>query len=209
MEIAWLLLILVPLAFLPDMADSDPEEDHDEPVTPDVLGGIGGSLIDPSGGFGGVGTGVTDILSPVLDDDVPDDGTQTPDPGSVLSPVIEDDSPTPSDGGEGEILLPIVENDSDLAVSRQASEQDIGQGFASIDDFQVGQDVLHVALDAVEDGVPGNADVRPSDNGRDGLVFVDGHLVAVLRDAPDVMARDIFVEIENQAGRSHNSGFVA
>ena len=69
-------------------------------------------------------------------------------------------------------------------------------GFAAINDFTVGEDMLRVTIDGGPD-YAGNLDleVRQTDDGASSEVVVDGQVVAVLYGAPNVVAGDIMVEL--------------
>ena len=71
--------------------------------------------------------------------------------------------------------------------------EDQGIGYAEISDFVPGSDVLQISVDP-KDGDDGpEISVGRSDDGQDGLVFVDHDLVAVLHGAPDVSLDDVSV----------------
>lgn len=205
MGIAWVLLILLPFAFLPDIAGSDQDDDEasDDAEAPQNSA----SLLTPAS-FGPAPDDHTpiDILDPIYDDDIADDGTQNPDPDLIVEPTIEDDSPTPPDSEEGDVLAPIVEDDLKMGSVMPPSEPALALGPEEIENFEVGQDILYISVDETDDEKPLEIKVKPSNHGQDSLVFVDKHLVAVLKDAPNANAQDVVIEIENQANRSHGSG---
>ncbi len=68
-----------------------------------------------------------------------------------------------------------------------------------LDSFTPGEEMLLIAMN--EDAANGALDVQvvPSDDGQDGLVFVEQMLVAVLRNAPDASAEDILVTLSGTA----------
>lgn len=72
-----------------------------------------------------------------------------------------------------------------------------GSEIAEVADFKVGEDFLRVSLNPQigENEVP-TVDVRPSDDGADGLVIVNGDLIAVLRGAPAATPSDVYVTVE-------------
>ena len=72
-----------------------------------------------------------------------------------------------------------------------------GSGVAEILDFKVGEDFLRVSLDP-QAQAPGVAEVQvePSADGLDGLVRVNGDLVAILRGAPGATASDVYAAVE-------------
>ncbi len=221
MGIAILLLGLLPLAFMPDFLGSDSDDQDENSDQQDSTTGSGNLLEEGGGNSDGANNLMPDILTPIDEDDIDDDDTQDPDGNTILEPVIDDDKATPSDGKEGETLQPIIEDEA--AVSARTTEdlltpsvnddseaddgisnpqsnsqqpgQDAGRGPANIENFQVGQDVLTVSVDPDEDDGSLDLDVRPSGNGQDGLVFVGGKLVAIIKDAPSASAQDVFIEV--------------
>ncbi len=87
-------------------------------------------------------------------------------------------------GGEGEDLFWVYHDGADGALA------------AEVMDFKVGEDFLRVSLNPQigENGEP-EVQVMPSEDGADGLVIVNGDLVAVLRGAPDATVSDVFAEV--------------
>ena len=105
------------------------------------------------------------------------------------------------EGGEGNDTL--IFDQADMASG--GSGNDIfwlyhdgvdGSGSADVMDFEVGQDFLRVSLNPQigENGEP-DVVVSPSDDGLDGLVMVNGDLVAVLHGAPTATASDVYAEV--------------
>lgn len=88
-------------------------------------------------------------------------------------------------GGTGNDMFWVYNNgaDSDLA--------------ATITDFRVGEDFLRVSLNPQigESGEP-EVSVMVSDDGADGLVIVNGDLVAILRGAPTASVADVYAEVQ-------------
>lgn len=70
-----------------------------------------------------------------------------------------------------------------------------GGGAAEVADFSVGEDFLRVTLNPEIAHGDRTVEVRPSADGQDGLVSVNGQLVAVLRGAPGASAADVYVEV--------------
>jgi Ca2+-binding RTX toxin-like protein len=80
-------------------------------------------------------------------------------------------------------------------------DQATGSGHAEITDFEIGLDFLRIELNPeVVRGEP-VLEVAPSEDGADGIVKIDGIIVAVLRGAPQATAADIFVEIREDVFR--------
>lgn len=104
------------------------------------------------------------------------------------------------DGGDGDDTL--IFGASDVATGGDGNDifwlypdGEDGMPVAQITDFETGRDFLRISLD--EDG--GHSDltceVSPSDDGQDGVVTVDGQVVAILKGAPDATVHDIYVEV--------------
>lgn len=88
-------------------------------------------------------------------------------------------------GGDGEDLFWVYHDGID------------GSEAAEVLDFKVGEDFLRVSLNPqiAENGEP-DVQVVTSQNGEDGLVIVNGDLVAVLRGAPGATTSDIYAEVK-------------
>ena len=70
-----------------------------------------------------------------------------------------------------------------------------GAGHAEITDFTRGEDFLRISLNPdVTVGDP-EVSVAPSEDGQDGVVMVNGEVIAVLRGTPDVALSDIYVDV--------------
>lgn len=212
-----LLMTLLPLALFPDMLSGPADSDEDDAEPVDTGAGSGDLLL--AGDFLSAGddghssesfrldlldmdgdTADDDVLAPMIEDDSPDDGSQQPDPQDILAPVIEDDTATPPDGQEGEILAPVDQDDSDAQTFAISSEDLADNAFAEIEDFQIGEDILHISWFQGSAQGPGEPQVLPAENGEDSNVFVGGHLVAVLKGVPDVTGGDVFVDLHPGAG---------
>ncbi len=208
MGIALLLLGLLPLIFMPEAIDDGAQDDDlsndsgglPPPVEIDGDGGDIASLLDDPDDQDGENTDNStetdgsDILDPNIEIDLPDDGTQNPDPDDILEPVIDIDVLTPSDGNESDILLPVDQINSDSDTIWINFNDDAGLGYSEIEDFQPGQDVLHVLI---EPGVVIGAldvDLLQSENGLDTMVYVEQQLVAILKGAADATLGDVIVE---------------
>lgn len=75
------------------------------------------------------------------------------------------------------------------------SDGQSGADQAEITDFVVGEDFLRVSLDPEMDRPDIEYDVQPSSDGRDGLVTINGKVIAVLKGTPNASIHDVFVEI--------------
>ncbi len=89
------------------------------------------------------------------------------------------------DGTDGAVFT--LPGDADLEHARNVSG------------FEPGNDVLVIKVDpgSVE-GAP-DVDVRPSDDGTDGLVFIEQMLVAVVQGAPGISPEDVVVQLASMA----------
>ncbi len=111
-----------------------------------------------------------------------------------------DNDPDLLDGGEGNDTL--IFDRADTATGGSGNDTfwlyhdtGSGAGFAEITDFAPGEDFLRVSLNPdLNSGEP-EVEVGPSDDGEDGLVIVNGEVVAVLRGTPDVALSDIYVDV--------------
>ncbi len=101
-------------------------------------------------------------------------------------------------GGAGDDTL--IAGDGDQASGGAASDlfhlYHAGGNPVVILDFAVGEDFLRVTLEPVAgDGDLPEMEVRPSADGQDAEVRVDGDLVAILRGAPGASVSDVYAEI--------------
>jgi len=206
MGIAFLLLGLLPLMFLPDMLDSGDEAEDATPETLPIIPLADGDfaddqpdlLDDPETPDPHDDDPTEDddptALAPNDEDDLPDDGSQNPDPLDVLAPMIEDDVETPPNDEE-DALLPVDQIETDADGIWVNFEDDAGLGYSEIEDFQAGQDVLHIVINP--NSIVGDLDleVLAAANGLDSEVYLEQQLVAVLKGAPDATMADIVVEI--------------
>lgn len=112
-----------------------------------------------------------------------------------------DDAPDSLDGGAGDDTL--ILGDGDVATGGTGNDlfwvYDTGAAAApaaEITDFQVGEDFLRVSLNPQngQNGAP-EVSVEASADGSDGLVRINGDLVAILRGAPGATASDIYAEV--------------
>lgn len=78
------------------------------------------------------------------------------------------------------------------------SDPEAGENFAEITDFKTGEDFLRVSLDPDQNPDAVKLEVHPSENGEDGVVTVNGDVVAILRGAPDATVHDVYVEVTPQ-----------
>ena len=159
----------------PDLATQDMlKRVMDSPVDP--IAPEAGDTPDtpPADGLAGPGLAPTDPDAP---DALPDD--------HVDAPVL---SPTPGDAAE------------DLGDTAGQTSADAGpepeNAPLRVDSFAVGQDILRLTIDPGLSDEPLVVDVRPSLDGEDGVVTVNGRTVAILEDAPEAGPEDIEIEFE-------------
>ncbi|MGR3660382.1 MAG: hypothetical protein ACU0CA_04225 [Paracoccaceae bacterium] len=183
------------MAFLPDGSEGEPETESEEDIvdqptdeTGDWLEEVFADTSDDT-----EDNDAEDILLPIDVDDVAEGDSDDTDPEDILEPIIEDDIPTVSDGDEGEILEPIDEDDvqnTDDTVVEVASSVD---GPEEVENFDSREDVLCIYLNNATEIEEGDVAVFPSKNGEDSKVYVNGKLVAVLKNVNDATAENIFL----------------
>lgn len=104
------------------------------------------------------------------------------------------------DGGDGNDTL--IFDRADTATGGAGNDtfwlyHDTGSGIghAEITDFSTGEDFLRISLNPdLTSGTP-VISVTPSEDGLDGVVTVNGEVVAVLQGAPGASAADIYVDV--------------
>ncbi|MCK0139968.1 calcium-binding protein [Aliiroseovarius sp. F47248L] len=104
------------------------------------------------------------------------------------------------DGGSGNDTL--IMDRSNIAIGGEGedvfwiySDAAAGEDHAEVMDFVPGQDFLRVSLDPTQDTGALEYDVHPSTTGEDGVVTVNGEVVAILRGAPGATTYDVYVEV--------------
>ncbi len=90
-------------------------------------------------------------------------------------------------------LLPVDDIDSNADTIWLNLNEDHGIGYAEISDFVPGSDMLEISVDSHDGHDAPEISVGPSDDGQDGMVYVDDDLVAVLHGAPGVSLDDISI----------------
>lgn len=172
MELAFLILALLPLAVMPDFL---PDDDDGE-----------GDRSDEDGVELGPDHAVGDLLQPVIDDDYPD--FETPD-GDVLQPVPDQPDEPDFEQVGGDPLQPVIEDDVLGANARSAGDP-YGE-VAWIERFNPASDVLEIVVDQDVGGHAAEVETRPSTDGANGQVFLNGELYAVIRGAPGISAANV------------------
>ena len=112
---------------------------------------------------------------------------------------IDNDADT-LDGGDGNDHL--IFDRADTATGGEGNDtfwlyHDTGSGIgvAEITDFTIGEDFLHIDLNPdLASGTP-EVSVAPSEDGADGIVTVNGEVVAILQGTPGATIADVNVEI--------------
>ncbi len=174
---------------LSDEGDFD-AGDFDEGVPPGGDPGDTGAGKATQGTMPGEGDAGS-VLAPHIEDDVP--GPPGEDPQGVLLPEAD----APDQGGGGvpftpeEVLLPVDEFDSEGHGVWLDLTSDAGIGHAEIAGFRPGEDMLRITLPPRDDGTAPELTVGRSEDGQDGMVFIDGDLVAILIGAADLSASDV------------------
>jgi len=192
-----------------------------------IIGGDAGEIIEGGVHIGGTGETDDDTISGGAGDDVIRGGygadTLSGDAGDdvidhlgtsdervvaerhAFSWHIDDEADT-LDGGAGDDTL--IMDRADTATGGSGDDvfwlyfdQDSGVGAAEITDFEPGSDFLRVSLNPeVVHGTP-DVEVMPSQDGDDGLVIINGDVVAILQGAADATAADVFVEVRDDVFR--------
>ena len=170
-------------------AGADPGDDLIDGGAGDDLirGGLGADTL-----FGGAGDDVIDHAGRDLERQTvsqsefawhTDDAADSLDGGTGDDTLIFDQNDTAT-GGEGADLFWVYHDSA------------AGPDAAVVTDFTVGEDFLRVSLNPHigENGEP-DVEVSASADGADGLVTVNGNLVAILRGAPGATASDVFAEV--------------
>lgn len=111
------------------------------------------------------------------------DGDQDRLDGGIGNDTLILDRSDIATGGEGEDVFWIY------------SDADAGDDYAEVTDFVPGQDFLRVSLDPAQDTGTLDYDVHPSETGEDGIVTVNGEIVAILKGAPGATTQDVYVEV--------------
>lgn len=172
--------------------------EHDAGSAPgnDTLSGGGGDDV-MRGGLG------ADVISGGAGDDVLDHY------GNAEEQVIAeqndfswhiDNDADQLDGGDGNDTL--IFDRADIATGGEGNDtfwlyhdSASGVGHAEITDFEPGADFLRISLNPdVTHGDP-DVSVGASEDGQDGVVTVNGEVIAVLRGTPDVTLSDIYVDV--------------
>lgn len=152
----------------------------------EISGGYGADIL-----IGGEGDDVVDHLGRVEEEYAV--------PGSYFAWHI-DNSADVLDGGEGNDTL--IMDRADTAIGGEGYDTfwvyfdgASGSGAATINDFTVGEDFLRISLNPELDHGSMELSVAQSGDGQDGVVSVNGEVVAVLQGTPNATAADVLVEI--------------
>ena len=153
-----------------------------------IRGGYGADLLS-----GGTGDDVIDHLGRVEEREILsrhefawhiDGASDTLDGGDGNDTLIFDRTDTAT-GGSGNDLFWLYHDGVD------------GGDVAEVTDFVVGQDFLRVSLNPqIGENAEPQVQVQTSADGSDGLVIVNGDLVAILRGAPGATVSDVYAEVQ-------------
>ena len=214
MEFAFLLLGLLPLAFMSESAPADDaeEEAQDTPPPADNMPLPGNDaepddtsasddlllMLDQDPGqdeppADDEAATEGDVLAPLIEDDQDSGNAEDPDPETILAPVDEPDVPgggVPPDPED--VLLPVDDIDTESGDAWLNLAEDTGIGYSEITGFQPGQDVLQISLPSGETVLPA-VRIELAENEEDSLVFVGDDLVAVLKGAGLVSSADVML----------------
>ncbi|MCI2399851.1 calcium-binding protein [Aliiroseovarius subalbicans] len=176
--------------------------DGSEEPDDDVIDGGGGND-DISGGLG-----ADTLLGGDGDDMIDHKGVMDEDTGAerhAFSWHIDDKVDT-LDGGAGNDTLVI--DRADTATGGTGNDvfwlyfdEASGAGHAEVTDFEIGEDFLRVQLNPSLTYGDIILDVQPSEDGEDGVVTVNGDIVAVLHGAANATTADVYVEVREDVFR--------
>ena len=96
----------------------------------------------------------------------------------------------------------VLEDEASMTLEAEAESEAVwvsedaqtGLDAAQVDDFQPGEDVLFLTVDAGSFPADSEVDIVPSDDGNDGLIYVNNELIAVLKGVPQANAADIVMQ---------------
>lgn len=187
----------------PDAADTLGGEDPDEVLAP---------VVDEAGYDVPTGDGTQDGSTSELQTIEGSKGDDELIAGEAPSHLIGADGDDTLQGSAGADLLEggagndtLIMSDGDVATGGEGADTfwlyhnpELGEDIAEVSDFAPGEDFLRVSLNP-DMGYDGDSQitVEPSDDGADGLVLVDGDIVALLRGAPGATLADIHVEMRS------------
>lgn len=182
----------------PLIEDDDPSADADrdgeilDPLIEDDTSGADTVLppvIEDDIAGDSTGTDPEDVLSPVIEEDTAGDSTGT-DPSGVLPPVIEDDIAK----GDGDVLLPVAEDDPAPVGAFSAPIEVTQTTPAEITGFDATEDILCVTINPDFMDGPLNVVTPPSADGEHTLVYVDEMLIATLNASAKLDASHIYID---------------
>ncbi len=207
---------------LPDTDDDDPvtgehipidevltpNDDDDtpvvgEPVNPDdVLQPVEDDPIPPAA----ADTVLQTLLSedslaaalPPLDDGLDGGLDGGPDDPDTATDLADTTLTTPPEGATGDGPAGTADPPEEAADNADTfwlfHDTASGAQFAEIDDFDPGKDFLHISLDPDMPLDGADIAVSPSDSGEDGVVTVNGQVIAILRGAPTATIADVQID---------------
>lgn len=194
MDFAWLLVGLLAASVLTEFVELVSDNEPDPPVAPTIPG---------AGNSNG-----TDLLSGDLAGASAEDSdeTQVDNLAAVQDEASYDDLPDAAFGAEDtgpnadavEVANRIETEAESEAIWVGLNENAVADP-AEVDDFQTGDDILYLALDAEMFEAPMNIEVVQSEDAQDSMVYISDELVAVLKNAPNASASDIYVKMARLA----------
>jgi len=193
MGIAFLLLGLLPLAFLPDLIsennsdEADASEDETNSGPPD--GVFGDLLADP-----------LSPNAPNIEDDARDPDALEPPAEVVVQPFAEGVDYPDFEPAEGVPLEPVDQMDPTNSTIRLDFEDVVATGYVQISNFDTQSDVLEIIIEQASINAGLDVAVGPSADGQDGVVYVEGQLFAILSGAPDASLANLQAVIGDISG---------
>ena len=126
-----------------------------------------------------------------------DEQSDAPASGAAPESGLDDPADETSDEAAPEDAeMAAAPDRADTGPAASGNDLDAAQG---IEGFDTGQDVLVISVDPASVEGALDLDVRPSDDGADGLVFIEQMLVAIVRGAPELSPEDVVVKLAERA----------
>lgn len=175
MSVFLLIMGLLPLAILPEiMASSDEDETDDQP---DQM--------------------APDILQPVIGDDFADPDAEPVDPDLILQP--EPDGPDTPGGQtpDSDPLPPVTEIEAENGTLSLDFEEVTASGYVEIENFDSEADILTILIE--QGSLQGGADLEvvPAADPDDVEIWLEGQLVALLKNAADADESNVEVRLKS------------
>ncbi len=195
MGFAWLLVGLLAASVFTDFVELVSDNEPDPPVAPTIPGaGSNGGTDLLSSDLAGAGTEDTDL-------------TQVDDLAALQDEVSYDELPDAAFGVEdagpnadAADAAERIETEAESEAIWVDLNEDAVANPAEVDDFQTGDDILYLALETEMFDGPMNIEVVQSQDAQDSMIYVSDELIAVLKNAPNASASDIYVKMTQLAG---------